>query len=118
MSPSLTLENKNFLFFFWQRMQAHTAKVKKTGIQQKQQAICRRTKWVNEQVNSDGALNGCDREKAATGSSTEGTSDPETASKVRLAPASLEKEEKNVCRSIEVSLLKHTFCPVPSVFLQ
>lgn len=39
---------------------------------------------MSEQVNSDGALNGCDREKAARGSSTEGGSDPETVSKCSL----------------------------------
>lgn len=39
---------------------------------------------MNEQVNSDGALNGCDREKAARGSISEGGSDPETVSKCSL----------------------------------
>lgn len=43
------------------------------------------TKCLSEQVSGDGALNGCDREKAARGSSTEEGSDPETASKCSFA---------------------------------
>lgn len=48
------------------------------GLQWREQQICRQTKWLSEQVSSDGALNGCDREKAVRGSGSEGGSDPET----------------------------------------
>jgi len=42
------------------------------------------SEWLSEQVNSGGALNGGDRERAARGSSTEGGSDPETVWKCSL----------------------------------
>lgn len=52
---------------------------------------------MNEQVNGDRALNGCDREKAATGSSAERGSDPETLSKVQLAGPYQRKRRKKIC---------------------
>lgn len=68
---------------------------------------------MSEQVNSDGALNGCDREKAARGSSTEGGSDPETVCKCsllgplgKISPEALMQIHLNT----HFSYLSHSFC--------
>ena len=65
---------------------------------------------MSEQVNGDGALNGCDREKAARGFSTEGGSDPETVSKCSL-PGSFRKKEKKLSLEalMQVYLNTHFF---------